>query len=325
MEYKDYYKILGVDKKASNDEIKKAYRKLARKHHPDVNPGDNSSEERFKEINEAYQVLSDDEKREKYNRFGSQWQQYQRAGGRAEDFDWGAWQAQPGRAGTYTREVSPEEFEQMFGGGLGGFSDFFETLFGGGGMRSSGFDERNIYDRGRAAPRPRRGRNIEHRVQISLEEAFHGATRMLEWEGGRRIEAKIPPGVQTGSRVRLSGQGEAGRDQGSAGDLFLKVEILPHSKFEREGNDLRVTVQVDLYTAVLGGEVDVQSIDRTVKLNIPPETKNGKMFRLRGMGMPKLSKPDERGDLFATVEVQIPRDLNPEEKELFEKLRELRK
>lgn len=320
MEYKDYYKILGVDKKASKDEIKKAYRKLARKHHPDVNPGDKSSEERFKEINEAYQVLSDDEKRDKYNRFGSQWQQYQRAGGRAEDFDWGAWQAQPGRGGTYTREVSPEEFEQMFGGGLGGFSDFFETLFGGGGIRGASFG-----DRGRQTPRPRRGQDIEHRVQISLEEAFHGTTRMLEWEGGRRIEAKIPPGVHTGSRVRLSGQGGAGHDQGKAGDLFLKVEVLPTPNFEREGNDLRVTVPVDLYTAVLGGEVDVPSIDRTVKLNIPPETTNGKMFRLRGMGMPKLSKKTERGDLFATIDVQIPRNLSTEEKDLFERLRELRK
>jgi curved DNA-binding protein len=325
MEYKDYYKILGVDKKASKDEIKKAYRKLARKYHPDVNPGDKSAEESFKEINEAYQVLSDKEKREKYNRFGSQWQQYQRAGGRAEDFDWGAWQAQPGRGGSYTREVSPEEFEQMFGGGLGGFSDFFETLFGGGGMRGAGFDERGVYDQRRAAPRPRRGRDVEHSLRISLEEAFQGTTRMLEWEGGRKIEAKIPPGVRTGSRIRLSGQGEAGRDQGAAGDLFLKVEVAPHARFEQEGNDLRVSVPVDLYTAVLGGEVDVPSIDRTVKLNIPPETKNGKMFRLRGMGMPKLGKPDERGDLFATVDIQIPRGLKPEEKELFEKLRQMRK
>lgn len=324
MEYKDYYKILGVDKKASSDEIKKAYRKLARKHHPDVNPGDKSAEERFKEINEAYQVLSDAEKREKYDRFGSQWQQYQRAGGRAEDFDWGAWQAQPGRAGTYTREVSPEEFEQMFGGGLGGFSDFFETLFGGG-MRGTGFGERNIYEGGGRAARPRRGRDVEHTLQISLEEAFHGTTRMLEWEGGRRIEAKIPPGVRTGSRIRLSGQGEAGSDQGSAGDLFLKIEVAPHPKFGREGNDLQVTVPVDLYTAILGGEVNVSSLDRTVKLNIPPQTKNGKVFRLRGMGMPRLNKLDERGELYATVEVQIPQDLSPEEKELFERLREMRK
>lgn len=325
MDYKDYYKILGVEKKASSDEIKKAYRKLARKHHPDVNPGDKSAEERFKEINEAYQVLSDKEKREKYDRFGSQWQQYQHAGGRAEDFDWGAWQAQqPGGGGSYTREVSPEEFEQMFGGGLGGFSDFFETLFGGGGMRGAGFGERNIYESGRGVPRPRRGRDMEHSIQISLEEAFHGTTRMLEWEGGRKIEAKIPPGVRTGSRIRLSGQGEAGRDQGAAGDLFLKIEVAAHPEFGREGNDLQVTVPVDLYTAVLGGEVNVASLDRTVKLNIPVETKNGKVFRLRGMGMPKLNKPDERGELFATVEIQIPQNLSPEEKELFEKLREMR-
>jgi curved DNA-binding protein len=191
-------------------------------------------------------------------------------------------------------------------------------------MRGAGFGERNIYESGRGVPRPRRGRDMEHSIQISLEEAFHGTTRMLEWEGGRKIEAKIPPGVRTGSRIRLSGQGEAGRDQGAAGDLFLKIEVAAHPEFGREGNDLQVTVPVDLYTAVLGGEVNVASLDRTVKLNIPVETKNGKVFRLRGMGMPKLNKPDERGELFATVEIQIPQNLSPEEKELFEKLREMR-
>jgi curved DNA-binding protein len=325
MEYKDYYKTLGVDKQASADEIKKAYRKLARKYHPDVNPGDKSSEERFKEINEAYQVLSDNEKREKYDRFGSQWQQYERAGGRPEDFDWGAWRAQPGTGpgGVYTREVSPEEFEQMFGGGLGGFSDFFETLFGGGGIRGAGSRDRSIYEEVRGAPRARRGRNVEHNVRISLEEAFRGTTRVLEWEGGRRIEAKIPPGVRTSSRVRLSGQGEVGFGE-AAGDLFLKIEVAPHTKFEREGDDLRVNIPIDLYTAVLGGEVEVSSIDRTVTLNIPPETNSGTVFRLRGLGMPKLSNPEERGDLFATIEVQTPKNLKAEEKELFENLRDMR-
>jgi curved DNA-binding protein len=321
MEYKDYYQILGVSKDADVDDIKKAYRKLARKHHPDVNPGDDKAEERFKEINEAYQVLSDAEKRAKYDQFGSQWQQYTRAGGQPEDFDWGRWSAGSRGGGGYTRTVSPEEFEQMFGGGLGGFSDFFETLFGGGGMpRSRDFGE------GAFRPRPtaRRGRDLEQPIHISLEEAFYGTTRTLQWEGGRVIEAQIPRGVRTGSRVRLSGQGNQGSGGAKSGDLYLVIEVSPHPTYEREGDDLLVTVPVDLYTALLGGEAEVVSIDRSVRLTIPPETPNGKVFRLRGLGMPTLRDPKQRGDLFATVEVRLPKDLSEEEKDLYEKLKALR-
>src|SRR5262245_48365167 len=182
MDVKDYYKTLGVSKNASQEDIKKAYRKLARKHHPDVNPGDQAAEERFKEINEAYEVLSEPEKRKKYDQFGAQWQQYERAGGRPEDFNWGQWQPQPGAGGSGYRTVSPEEFEEIFGStGAGGFSDFFETLFGGGrARRTAGVGERDYYQ-----PRPRTGRDTEHTLQITLEEAFNGATRTLEWEGGR--------------------------------------------------------------------------------------------------------------------------------------------
>jgi curved DNA-binding protein len=337
MEYKDYYKILGVKKSASADEIKKAYRKLARKYHPDVNPGDKAAEEKFKEINESYEVLSDEKKRQKYDQFGSQWQQYTRAGGRPEDFDWSAWSSQPG-GGTYTRRVSPEEFEQMFGGGFGGFSDFFEMLFGGMGgagptgargfrtggadAQASGFED--IFG-GNYSARASRGRDSEHKIQISLEEAFSGSTRILQWEGGRKIEAKIPPGVKTGSRIRLRGQGEKGASGGDAGDLFLRVEVLPHKEFQREGNNLRVNVPVDLYAMLLGGEVEVHSLDRTVKLTIPPETENGKVFRLSGLGMPKLNSPKNRGNLLAKVEVQLPQNLNEQEKKLFKQLKELRR
>lgn len=323
MDYKDYYKILGVSKNASKDEIKKAYRKLARKYHPDVNPDDKASEDKFKEINEAYEVLSDTEKRKKYDQFGSQWKQYTSAGGRPEDFDWRQWSSgaagSPG--GTYTRTVSPEEFEQMFGGGAGGgFSDFFETLFGGlGGMRGARQSSRNqTY-----STRPRKGRSSEHKLQITLEEAFHGTTRVLTWDDGRRIEAKIPRGVKTGSKVRLRGQGESGVAGGEPGDLFLKIEVLPHPVFKREGDDLKVTVPVDLYDAILGGEVDVSTIDKTVKLKIPAGTDNGKIFRLRGLGMPKLKNPKKRGDLYATVEVHLPKNLSAEERKLFEELRNL--
>lgn len=324
MEYKDYYKILGVSKNATTDEIKKAFRKLARKYHPDVNPGDKTAEERFKEINEAYEVLSDPEKRKKYDQFGAQWQQFTRSGGRPEDFDWTRWQARPGGY-TYTRTVSPEEFEQIFGGG--GFSDFFEMLFGSFGRRPSGgfaadfgspFGERGFQ------PRPRRGRDTEHTVQVTLEEVFRGTTRTLRWEDGRTIEAKIPRGVRTGSRIRLSGQGEPGRGGGAAGDLYLKIEVLPHPTFQREGDDLKVTVPVDLYTALLGGEVEVPTLERPVKLTIPPETANGRVFRLRGLGMPNLRNPDRRGDLYATVDVKLPQNLSEEEKRLFRQLRRIR-
>jgi len=318
MEYRDYYQVLGVGKNATHDEIKKAYRKLARKHHPDVNPGDKNAEEKFKEINEAYEALSDPEKRKKYDQFGAHWQQYTRAGGRPEDFDWSQWRSYPGGGQTYTRTVTPEEFEELFGGGLGGFSDFFEMLFG------RGTPPRAATGRREPHVRPARGRDAEHAIQVTLEEAFRGTTRTLQWEDGRRIEARIPPGVKEGSRIRLSGQGQPGPG-GSAGDLYLRVQVLPHSTFQREGDDLRVRVPVNLYTALLGGQVEVPTLDRTVRLTIPPETSNGKTFRLRGLGMPRLNNPSQRGDLYATAEVQLPKNLDAEERRLFQKLRELRK
>jgi curved DNA-binding protein len=321
MEYKDYYQILGVEKTAGADEIKKAYRKLARQHHPDVNPGDRSAEERFKDINEAYQALSDPEKRRKYDQFGAQWQQYERGGGRPEDF-WAQWGGHPGQAGprTSTRTVSPEELEQMFGGAGGGFgfSDFFDVLFGGGMPGAAGFRERPTYQ-----TRPHKGRDAEHSIDITLEEAFYGTIRTFQWEDGRRIEARIPRGVKMGSRVRLQGQGGVGVGGGAAGDLYLKVRVLPHDRFERDGDDLRVKVPVDLYTVLLGGQIPVSTIDRTVNLTIPPETANGRVFRLQGLGMPKLRNPDERGDLYAVVDVQLPRNLSERERELFEELRSM--
>lgn len=307
MQVRDYYQTLGVSRNASEQEIKKAYRKLARQHHPDKNPGNAAAEDRFKEINEAYEVLSDSSKRQKYDQFGADWDKFSRAGGRPEDFDWARWGGAPGRG----RSMSQEEMEQMFGG-AGGFSDFFETLFGS--MGGRGFGNAGGQPRGRQA----RQRDQEHTVQVTLEEAFHGATRALQWEDGRSISAKIPRGVRTGSKIRLSGQSGAG------GDLYLKVEVLPHAQFEREGDDLRVTLPVDLYTALLGGKVDVPAIDKSVRLTIPPETGNGKVFRLRGLGMPSLRQPDQRGDLLATVSVELPTALSQQEKELFQQLKGLR-
>jgi curved DNA-binding protein len=327
MDYKDYYKILGVDKKATAKEIKKSYRKLARKYHPDVNPDDKAAEDKFKDISEAYEVLSDDEKRAKYDRFGSEWRQFERGGGRAQDFNWSQWASQAGGHGR-TRTVSPEEFEQMFGGGSmggGGFSDFFETLFGGRSQArqssgSFGFGSGQEFGGSFA----HRGQDIEHEVEISLEEAFYGTTRTLQWEDGRTIEPKIPRGVKTGSKIRLSGKGQPGSGGAADGDLFLKIKVAPNPIYERNGDDLQVTLRVDFFTALLGGKATVNSLDRTVNLSIPPETTNDKQFRLRGLGMPNLRQPEERGDLYAKVKVLLPNNLTEEEKELVTQWQELR-
>lgn len=321
MDYKDYYKTLGIDRNASQDEIKKAFRKLARQYHPDMNKDDKNAEEKFKEINEAHEVLSDPEKRQKYDQFGTHWQQYERAGGRPEDFNWNAWQ-QAGGGGGYSRQVSQEELEQIFGnlggrGGTGGFSDFFETLFGGMG-RGGGMD----YG-GQPMPR-QRGQDAEHPIEITLEQAYQGTQVLLQWENGRKIEAKIPAGVKTGSKVRLRGQGGRGARGGQAGDLFLKIKVLPHPLFEREGDNLRTTVPVGLYDALLGGEIEVTGIDRRVKLKIPPETDNGQTFRLKGLGMPNLRNPEKVGDLLVKVEVKLPKNLTRDEKQRFHELRGLR-
>ena len=333
MDYKDYYKTLGVKKNAGADDIKKAYRKLARKYHPDVNQGDKAAEERFKEINEAYEVLSDEDKRGKYDRFGAEWQQYSRAGGRPEDFNWGQWGGQPG-GGQY-RSVSPEEFEQMFGrGGGSGFSDFFETLFGAMGGRGAGSarpgfggnyttttDFNELFgNQQSAAPQ---ALDQEHPIQITLEEAFSGTTRTIQWENGKRLEARIPRGVRTGSRVRLSGQ--AGVGNGRAGDLYLKIEVLPHELYERDGDDLRLTLPVDLFAILLGGKVSVPALDKSVNLTIPAGTRNGKVFRLAKLGMPKLRQPDERGDLYVTISVELPSHLSDEEKRLVGEWQSLRR
>jgi curved DNA-binding protein len=310
MEYKDYYRILGVEKGASEKDVKQAYRRLARKYHPDVNPNNKAAQEKFKEINEAYGVLSDSDKRRKYDELGANWQayeQYQRAGGQGP-FQWGG-------GGAQYRTVTPEEFENIFGGlggDLGGFSDFFRTFFGGG------------FETVRAQPRARRGQDIEQPVEISLEEAYRGATRSLH-KDGRRLEIKIPAGVKTGSKIRYAGEGTPGTRGASAGDLYLRVQIAPHPTFEREGDDLRCEIPVDLYTAILGGEVNVPTPKGQLALKIPTETQAGRTFRLVGQGMPRLNEPNAFGDLYARVRVTLPERLTAAERELFEKLAQMRK
>jgi len=312
MDYKDYYQILGVDKSASQQEIKKAYRKLARKYHPDVNPGDKSAEARFKEINEANEVLSDPEKRGKYDELGSSYQQWQRTGGDPRGFDWSQWYT-GGQPGGGRVQVDYADLGDLFGGGGGGFSDFFQTIFGGtGGFGASARQSRT-----------RRSRDAEYAVDITLEEAYSGAKRILSLDN-RRLEVKIPAGVETGSRVRISGKGEAGAGGGPRGNIYLRVSVLPHTTFERQGDDLYCKLPVDLYTAMLGGEVAVPTLKGHVMLKIPAETQSGKRFRLKGLGMPSLKDAGAAGDLYAEVQVTLPRALNGQEKELFTQLAALR-
>jgi curved DNA-binding protein len=314
MDYKDYYKILGVDKGASEKEIKRAFRRLARKHHPDVNPDDPRSEERFKEINEAHEVLSDPEKRSKYDRLGADWRRWQQMGGRPGDFDWSQWSTgRPG--GVHVRYGTPEDLEDLFGGG-GAFSDFFSQIFGGmGGVQGSGFP----YQSG-----PQRGRDLEHQVEITLQEAYKGTTRILQKQD-QRLEVKIPAGAKTGTRVRMSGHGGEGVAGGGSGDLYLRVTVLPDNRFERRGDNLHTTLPVDLYTLVLGGEVRVPTLTGDVVLTIPAGTQSGRSFRLRGKGMPHLRQTDRRGDLYAKVEVRLPTDLTDRERKLFGELRAIAK
>lgn len=331
MEYKDYYQILGVPKTADAKEIKTAYRKLAKELHPDKNPGNKQAETRFKEVNEAYEVLSDKDKREKYDTLGQNWNQYeqwQRAGGQGaggQPFDWGAFGGQPGSAGGASyRTVSPEELRDLFGEGGGGFSDFFRTFFGGmgGAAGASGAGART-------GARPRRGRDYEQPVSVALEEAFGGAQRLLESTGAdgkvRRLEVKIPPGVKDGSRIRMAGQGGPGAGSGGSGDLYLVVTVAPHAVYQREEDDLRAELPVEMTTLVLGGEIAVPTLKGTrLSLKIPPETQNGKVFRLSGQGMPILGDATRRGDLFLKVRAVLPTNLSPKERQLLEELHTLR-
>jgi curved DNA-binding protein len=299
MEYKDYYRTLGVARDADQKEIKRAYRKLALQYHPDKNPDDRAAEERFKEINEAYEVLGDREKRSKYDQLGSSYRAWERGGGRQGGFDWSQWASGvPGGA-----RVEVGDLGDLFGGG---FSDFFNTIFGMGGAARSA---------------PRRGRDLEHGVSITLAEAYRGTSRSLQLDG-RRLEVDIPAGARTGTKVRLSGKGEAGDRQ--TGDLYLRIEVLPDESFTRKGDDLYTEVPVDLYAAVLGGEVPVQTFEGPVILTVPPGSQSGQTLRLKGRGMPSLRDPSRHGDLYARLKISLPRNLSAEERELFQRLAALR-
>lgn len=301
MDFKDYYEILGVPPNADRKVIQQTFRQLARKHHPDVNPGNKDAEEKFKTINEAYQVLSDAEQRKKYDELRAQYQQWQQTGGHQQDFDWQNWSAQPG-TGARVQYASPEDMDDLFGS-ASPYSDFFTNIFGQ--ARKSGNGQGT-------SSRPRRGRDVEYGVDLSLEEAFHGADRSLEMDG-HRIKAGIPVGVRTGSRVRLAGKGEPGQNGGPAGDLYLLIQILPSETFEREGDDLHMEVPLDIFTAIAGGEVRIPAMERPLTLTIPPRTNANQTFRIRGKGMPRIGDPKTRGDLFARVRLVLPDALTDQE------------
>ena len=346
VQFKDYYDVLGVDRRADAAAIRSAYRAKARKLHPDVNRDDPDAEDRFKEVNEAYEVLSDADKRRMYDRFGQDWQRYRDAGistesgpqshGPREDF--GTWFTGSGQGAS----------QGSFGDTNGRFSDFFDLLFGGNADRQAGSFQ--------SQARPLRGEDSELDVDVSLDEAFHGTARRVTLQsptvcatcGGsglargttcptcdgtgqvahrRTIEVNIPPGVRTGSRIRAAGQGAAGRGGGPNGDVYLRVRMNDDPRFSRVGDDLSTNVDVPLYTALLGGEVIVRTITGRVALTIPPETQNGKVFRLRGRGMPNLgraAKDAERDDLLVTAVIQLPTDLSDQERQLLRDLRDLR-
>ena len=320
---RDYYETLGVKPGASAKEIRSAYRRLARTYHPDVNPGNAEAEARFKEIAEAYEVLSDPEKRRLYDELGPRWreyEQYRAAGGTAspEEFVRGTAAgggAQEGRQYAY-HSVSEDDLRDLFGD-ASPFTDFFTQAFRGGQRGQSG-----------RTTGPAAGRDIEQDIAVTVEEAATGTTRVLEVtdaQGRRRIKARIPAGAREGSRIRLAGQGGRGRNGGSNGDLYLVVHVESHPLFELKGADVYVTVPVPLHTCLLGGEVQVPTPRGTrLALTIPPETQNGRVFRLAGQGLPPLRPEDRPGDLYATVHVVLPTHLSPDERELVLRLAELR-
>jgi curved DNA-binding protein len=299
MDYKDYYKILGVERKASEEEIRKAYRELAKQHHPDRNPDNKQAEERFKEINEAYQVLSDPQKRSVYDRVGSEYSNWQRRGAPG-DFNWddyGSGGGFPGGA-----RVNYEDLEEMFGGaGGGGFSDFFRTIFG---MREE-----------QAARAHQQG--YQQALDITMEEAYKGTTRLLQ-TNGKQKQVRIPAGVRTGSKVRVAGGGPNGTD------LYLIIDVKEDGRFERRANDLHTTATVNVFTAILGGEAEVETLDGRIKLNVPAGTQPEQVFRLAGRGMPNVKNPDQKGDLYVRLKVQIPKYLSAKQRELLDEASRLK-
>jgi curved DNA-binding protein len=297
MDYKDYYKILGVERNANEDDIRKAYRKLAMQYHPDRNPNDKQAEERFKEINEAYQVLSDHQKRSLYDKLGSDYSNWQRRGAPG-DFNWDQYGGSGFPGGV---RVEYGDIDDLFGG-AGGFSDFFRTIFG---QQAQGT---GTGTRTRSRQQPQ---GYQQELEITLEEAYQGTTRVLQSDGKQK-QVRIPAGVRTGSKVRVAGAGPNGLD------LYLIVDVKDDPRFERRGNDLHTTAMADVFTAMLGGEANVETLSGKIKLNIPAGTQPEQVFRLAGRGMPSLKNKEEKGDLYVRLKVQVPKYLSPKQQELLE-------
>jgi curved DNA-binding protein len=309
MEYKDYYKVLGVERNASKDEIKRVYRKLALKTHPDRNPGNAKAEEQFKEINEAYQVLSDPEKRSRYDQLGESYSQWQQGGAPGGGFNWDDWYT-PTQSGNV--RVNVGNLEDILGED---FSEFFRRIFGGAPDMGNPDSGRSTYQRMRRGAAP----SYQQDVTISLSEAFQGTTRRIEMDG-RRLEVKIPPGAKTGTKVRVANAVPTG-NAGQKADLYLVIRVADDPRFQVKGNDLHTEVAIDLYTAVLGGEVTVQTLSGNVVLTIPPGIQPGQNIRLAGRGIPRLNSPSTKGDLLVHIKVKIPHNLTSRQKELFQELK----
>jgi curved DNA-binding protein len=307
MEFKDYYKIIGVDKNASQDEIKKAYRKLAMKYHPDRNQENKKAEEKFKQVTEANEVLSDPEKRKKYDSLGSNWKQYQSQGQGFDDF-----YSNYGRGGGGAQHNYSGNLDDLFGN-ISGFSDFFESFFG-----RSGSPGRQ---QGR---RSRKGQDFEATLYIPLIEAYNGSNKEISI-GGKRVRVKISPGTKDGKKLRLKGLGNEGMNGGEKGDLYLTLKIEKDPYFELDGNNLYYDLYVDLYTAILGGKKQVITLGgKTISITIPEGTDSGKVLRLKGFGFPTLESSKIYGDLLVRIKVELPQNLTKEEKELFKNLASLR-
>ncbi|MBU6119583.1 DnaJ C-terminal domain-containing protein [Hymenobacter siberiensis] len=312
MDYKDYYKALGVDKTATPEQIKKAYRKLARQHHPDVNPNDKGAEQKFKEINEANEVLSDSEKRKKYDQFGADWQRYQqqpgggagRGGQPGGGFDWSQYtQGQGGQGGGGNPFGEGEDFSDFFG-------SLFGNMGGGGGRRAGG-------------TRPGAGGDYQAELEMSLEEAYHGGPRTIT-VNGKNLRLTIAPGVADGQTIRLRDQGGPGRNGGPNGALLITFRIRPDARYARTGDDLTQDVPVSMYKALLGGEQTVETLSGSVKIKLKPETANGTRLRLRGKGFPVYKKDGQFGDLYLRLTIALPQNLTEPEKELIQQLADLR-
>jgi len=294
MEFKDYYKILGVSKTATTEDIKKAYRKLAVKYHPDKNQGNKAAEEKFKEANEANDVLSDPEKRKKYDELGDNWKSYQGGGNPFPN--------QGFNTGSRQRYSSREDDDDRF-------SDFFEAIFG------------NRFGGGRGRSK---GDDYKTNVTISLEEAYMGTARLLE-VNGEKLQMKFKPGTADQHNLRIKGKGGPASNGGERGDIYVTVHISPHGYFERKGDDLYCEIAVDLYTAILGGKTTVNTLKGPIQINIPKETENGKVLRLKGLGMPVYANANDFGDIYAKVKLVLPKNLSKEEIDLFQQLKNKRK